>query len=57
MAPELLVAVPFAGLAGRALMFWLARVGEAHADARLRRLLASRVATFRIGCAGLGGGR
>jgi hypothetical protein len=51
------LALPAAGIAG-----WIARVvwtraSEARADARLRRLLDTRVATFRIGYARLGGGR
>jgi hypothetical protein len=50
------LALPAAGITG-----WIARAvwtrhAEARADARLRRLLDSRVATFRIGYARLGGG-
>jgi hypothetical protein len=53
----LTLAVPAAGIAGWALHTVFTRVGEARADAYLRRLLASRVATFRIGYARRGGGR
>jgi hypothetical protein len=53
----LILALPFAGIAGWIARVMWARMSEARADAHLRRLLASRVATFRIGYARLEGGR
>lgn len=49
------LALPVAGIAGWTLHTVWHRVGEARADARLRQLLAPRVATFHTGYSRLGG--
>jgi hypothetical protein len=51
------LALPAAGITGWIVHIVWTRHAEARADARLRRLLDARVATFRIGYARQGGGR
>jgi hypothetical protein len=49
------LAVPLAGIAGWTLRAAWTRMGEARADAHLRRLLAPRLAVFRTDYARRGG--
>jgi hypothetical protein len=54
---ELTIALPLAGITGWIARIVWTRVGEARADAHLRRLLAPRVTTFKTDYARLGSGR